>query len=498
MTWRKWILISVLCSTLVGCGGPWDSGDRVLVSKCAYDNGFVGPHRYDVVVFKYPRGPMDKNTPKNYIKRLLGLPGELLAIFFGRIYQRVPGPNEAPFYDDLKDGKTNPNDVWEEQFLHRDEKMARDRFENGDLQILRKPIPVMMALRRIVYDNDYQAKDLVGKLDRWTPPAGSSWKADKATTFVNDGSSADKVAWLRYQHLLRPDPLLDDPKLDERKREEQMREELKKVKPMLILDTLDYNSFQMFPDGKGDQPIDLVRHIYSAGHWVGDLMIEANVEVMQAKGEFWFELSRGVDRFQARWDLTTGKCALFRIGKDGIETLGEEDTNVKGPGSYMLRLANFDARLTVWVDRSLPFGEGKEYLPPEMGSAKAKKLTRDNCGPTPNDLEPASIGSKGAALKISQVRLWRDTYYRTQVSPHPGTDHDGTMTRDDWSDPRRWDKLQRQRFVTMYVQPGHYLCLGDNSEASSDSRDWGLVPDRLMLGRALMVYYPIPRVGPIR
>ncbi|MFI5107182.1 MAG: S26 family signal peptidase, partial [Terriglobales bacterium] len=34
----------------------------------------------------------------------------------------------------------------------------------------------------------------------------------------------------------------------------------------------------------------------------------------------------------------------------------------------------------------------------------------------------------------------------------------------------------------MYVQPGHYLCLGDNSQQSSDSGDWGVVPHRLMLG----------------
>ena len=51
---------------------------------------------------------------------------------------------------------------------------------------------------------------------------------------------------------------------------------------------------------------------------------------------------------------------------------------------------------------------------------------------------------------------------------------------------------------TMYVQPGHYLCLGDNSQQSSDSRDWGLVPNRLLLGRALLVYFPFDRMGPIR
>jgi signal peptidase I len=59
------------------------------------------------------------------------------------------------------------------------------------------------------------------------------------------------------------------------------------------------------------------------------------------------------------------------------------------------------------------------------------------------------------------------------------------------------------------VQPGHYLCLGDNSPESSDSRQWGAVPERLMLGRALAVYYPfyfpfpplstpVNRVGTIR
>jgi signal peptidase I len=32
--------------------------------------------------------------------------------------------------------------------------------------------------------------------------------------------------------------------------------------------------------------------------------------------------------------------------------------------------------------------------------------------------------------------------------------------------------------------------MGDNSPHSSDGRCWGLVPERLMLGRALVVYYP--------
>ena len=59
-------------------------------------------------------------------------------------------------------------------------------------------------MRRIVNDNDFQAKDLIGRLDRWSPPAGSTWKADKGTGFVSDGK-ADKIDWLGHRHLIRPD-----------------------------------------------------------------------------------------------------------------------------------------------------------------------------------------------------------------------------------------------------------------------------------------------------
>ncbi|MFH0946550.1 MAG: signal peptidase I [Planctomycetota bacterium] len=53
--------------------------DRVLVNKFAYlvDD----PERYDVIVFKFP---LDRS--KNYIKRLIGLPGEQITIFGGNIY----------------------------------------------------------------------------------------------------------------------------------------------------------------------------------------------------------------------------------------------------------------------------------------------------------------------------------------------------------------------------------------------------------------------------
>jgi signal peptidase I len=102
---------------------------------------------------------------------------------------------------------------------------------------------------------------------------------------------------------------------------------------------------------------------------------------------------------------------------------------------------------------------------------------------------------QGAALTVHKLSLWRDTYYTRD--PQAGSD--AAPRNGDWSNPDDWNPLREEiQPTTFYVQPGHYLCLGDNSPESSDGRSWGLVPDRLLLGRALLVYFPFGRAGRIR
>lgn len=54
-------------------------GDRVVVTRFSY--WFDGPKRGDVVVFKYPN-----NEKVDYIKRVIGLPGETVAFWDNNLY----------------------------------------------------------------------------------------------------------------------------------------------------------------------------------------------------------------------------------------------------------------------------------------------------------------------------------------------------------------------------------------------------------------------------
>jgi signal peptidase I len=124
------------------------NGDRILVLKCIYQ--FFEPKRWDVVVFKNPLDPSE-----NYIKRLIGLPGETLDIIDGDIY--ISG------------------------------------------QIARKPPKVQGELWMPVYDNDYQPvrprKRAFNNRQSWRQPfkngSGSEWVVpeDKPTEFHLDGAS---------------------------------------------------------------------------------------------------------------------------------------------------------------------------------------------------------------------------------------------------------------------------------------------------------------------
>jgi signal peptidase I len=242
-------------------------------------------------------------------------------------------------------------------------------------------------------------------------------------------------------------------------------------KPELITDFLGYNSFVF--DGVG------FTHRHPDQNWVGDLLIDCEATIEQAEGELILELSKGIDRFRAQFSLTSGECSLIRVLDQSYVVLEKKPTELKA-GTHHLRFANIDDRLVVWVGNSLPFGDGIANDPPlERGPTKR------------NDLEPAGIGVRKGGVTIRKLKLWRDNYYTVS----PGFSDAGPV---DWSNPDDWDKLRDLPGRTFYVQPKHYFCLGDNSSESLDSRVWGVVPESMMIGRALAIYYPFSRVGSVK
>ena len=94
------------------------NGDRILVNKYIYT--VSDPERWDVVVFKFPG-----NAQMNYIKRLVGLPGETIRVYQGDLFTA-----------------------------------ANDGAEDADFTIARKPADKVLAMRQLVHDTDYDPAEL--------------------------------------------------------------------------------------------------------------------------------------------------------------------------------------------------------------------------------------------------------------------------------------------------------------------------------------------------
>ncbi len=443
------------------------TGDRVLVLKPLYH--LRRPERGDVVVFKFPERPQDNHVASNYIKRAMAFGGETVAIFRGDLY--VTTALEYPDTNPLFARPDDPNDLWQKRYRYANSAQAEDLFDKsrlaeftpavpGGFQIVRKSEAHLLADLRVVWDNDKQPAAAPFAAQRWQVSKGTGWTGDSATATRAFAHAGDELDWLRYQHLVW--------KQEAGGARVPWRWPQDAGPPVAgpIDNLLGYNA-----GGSRDPLTNRVesRDTSSAPTlWVGDLCLECEAQ-LDAGAEVVLELSKGARRFQAKFG--NGQVALARVdanrNPDPAFAPAARPCKVTA-GTYKLRFANIDNRLWVWVDGArVDFGTDGDYTAVEPGSYDPEDTAKEGWTRA-NDIDaPASIGARGRVPAVRAIKLHRDVYYVNDRHTHTQAD-------------------------LYYVQPGHYLCLGDNSAQSSDSRTWGVVPERLMLGKAVFVFWPGP------
>ncbi len=68
----------------------------------------------------------------------------------------------------------------------------------------------------------------------------------------------------------------------------------------------------------------------------------------------------------------------------------------------------------------------------------------------------------------------------------------GVVLNETYVDPeRQGNPYPASAFNDSVVPASHYFVLGDNRNGSSDSRNWGFVPDGNIVGRGVVVFWPL-------
>ena len=453
------------------------NGDRILVSKFAYE--IADPHRWDVIVFKYPG-----NAKQNYIKRLVGLPNETLWIFHGDVYTRATPASQSEF------------------------------------RIARKPPDKLQSMMQVVDDTQYvpQALVNVGWPPRWQDWSATqkqqepAWKQRAGGPGFETQGEADEIAWLRYRHV----PPRDADWADIVRQRIPERLQKNEVQGQLITDYYAYN------DGRKEPPdfMDPDGKLALGMHWVGDLAVRADVEVQGDRGQLLLDLVEGGVHYTCRIDVATGQAVLsIDNGKrsfaseEGTPVLPPQAvTAVRGRGKYELQFSNCDHELLLWVNHRAVKFDGPTTYQPER-DVKPKWSAED-----PGDLEPAGIGAQGVPLSVSRLRVLRDVYYVAVTSRTPmRNEYEGAWNEDRILDvlasPQTWSGTSlfgdRRDNVYFELQPDQFFPMGDNSPQSKDARLWSdtvqggqlspppYVPRELLTGQALVIYWPHSWRSPI-
>jgi len=237
-------------------------------------------------------------------------------------------------------------------------------------------------------------------------------------------------------------------------------------------------------------------------HWVGDLMLAADVNVDSTSGELILELIEAGEHFRCTFNLANGEATLSAGDDKTFEPKAK--TSISTPGTYRVAFSNFDDQLLLWIDGDLIQFEGDTAYDVNKVFGSREQIQPKTSREDPGDLAPARIAARGAKLSVTRMQLWHDIYYIAgmpdRMSDFPVSDWE-TLKRLSY-DPSTWPLYAERRHIEFPLSQDQFFVMGDNSAESSDARFWGSDPNhtgqlhgqhldrRLLIGKALSVYWP--------
>lgn len=442
---------------------PTRSGDRIFVLKSVYS--FFDPSRFDVVVFKFP-GPTAGEAPgsqNNYIKRLVGLPGEQIAFIDGDVFTRRP--------TDAQKKEDNP-------------------WQGEGWQIARKPERVQRAVWQPIFDSQYTPWDAQRGEGQFTPPwkgSTSGWsfgEQNKASPHYRfDAATPTSLEWTNR-------PITDWNAYNECYQIAQYPPTPGTVQPV---------------GGSGGMtcfPVSDIRARCTLTPDAAGLSVSACL------------LARG---HEFRADLSGGQ-AILRMrpapSKDNAEPAWKDLASVDLPEKALkpdrataIEFWHVDQTLGLWIDGERIVEAGYDWTPAQRILA-ATGMSLDDA--------LAEENKTRGKWPLYDPAKYRQASFRFEFSGSKFTIHRSAMDRDLYYQPRqRPDSvygLGTHPSASTILTGDQFVFCGDNSPNSGDSRLWtdvdpftadqiddtvGVVHRDLLVGRAFCVYFPAPKPGSI-
>ena len=422
--------------------GNAESGDRILVLKWPYDLGidFLGPARWDVTVFKTPADGVT-----NYIKRMAGLPGEVLMIVDGDVYTAPTEELSAETLEHLDRVRQEKYELRQGLRLGSLHPVPTSVLEELDekLVIARKTPAAQRELWFTVYDHDYPPRSLDNGQPYWRADLeeSSGWEAStRRVRFMDRGNQADyieldgtRIRATNAYNLAqreRPPPVADH----------RLRFVLRPASPHgTVRIRLEKLSRVFWATVRMDGLVSITESL-------GDVPTESTTPMLQR------QLPRfgPTESVEVSFENVDYRLSLRVGGQEVLVSSGDPDA----PGFYR----------------------------PDIRQLRGMR----NQAPA----TPPRIYGEAGSFELSHLLVERDVYYYDPRA-HPTT----------WQ-RKGWGATDNP----ILLREGEYFMLGDNSAASHDSRVWGkvgphlqdrkeafqlgTVPEDQLIGKAFFVYWP--------